>query len=261
LDIFQKAGESYNPPRLDADTLILQKASSFTPTFTRPDEDSNAIFLEWWYRTLERYLQRDITYHSDRLPAIAGLARACAERMQMRYCAGLWVEDLRAGLLWDTKGRGTNNKSISGCPSWNWAAVEWNTVARREGLNDIPRDTHLPVHDMQLISVSDICRTPLGEIHRTPLIVLGNWRCLDTTAGGQPEPFFNRMGCSKSLLSRLPNEAHVESNWDIEEERIPPGRIICSLDDQSGIEAADQEDGLVGRGIIYFQISKWTRKI
>lgn len=65
---------------------------------TAPSSD-----LPWtfWYRTVEEYTKRRLTVGLDKLIAVAGVA-AALKRMAPRptYVAGLWRDDLAAGLIW-----------------------------------------------------------------------------------------------------------------------------------------------------------------
>ncbi|ROW00770.1 hypothetical protein VMCG_06567 [Cytospora schulzeri] len=55
-----------------------------------------------WYSLVERYMKRDLTYDSDRLPALSGIADAFQRTLTEsgRYFAGIWEKDLIRGLLW-----------------------------------------------------------------------------------------------------------------------------------------------------------------
>eukprot|EP00136_Aspergillus_niger_P006569 XP_001397644.2 hypothetical protein ANI_1_1628144 [Aspergillus niger CBS 513.88] len=53
-----------------------------------------------WYLLLEIYVSRDLKFDRDRLPAIEALAEFFHAQFREQYCAGLWREDLRFGLLW-----------------------------------------------------------------------------------------------------------------------------------------------------------------
>jgi hypothetical protein len=55
-----------------------------------------------WYKFVEAYTKLNITYDSDLLPALAGLAKNFNDIDDLRsnYVAGIWEEDLPRGLLW-----------------------------------------------------------------------------------------------------------------------------------------------------------------
>jgi hypothetical protein len=59
-----------------------------------------------WYRLFENYCTRLLTFESDPLAAIAGLAKEIQRQTNSSDKAGLWVEDIHTGLLWAVNGRG-----------------------------------------------------------------------------------------------------------------------------------------------------------
>ncbi|CAG8948843.1 hypothetical protein HYFRA_00001966 [Hymenoscyphus fraxineus] len=87
-----------------------------------------------WYQTIGEYLKRQLSYPTDRLPAIASLAK---EFQKLNggdtYCAGIWRSDMIRGLCWNplynkwdmpqvTPNRDPR-KTYSG-PSWSWASLD-----------------------------------------------------------------------------------------------------------------------------------------
>ncbi|KUJ18981.1 HET-domain-containing protein, partial [Mollisia scopiformis] len=76
--------------------------------------------FDLWHKTLQLYSSLDITYESDRLPALLGLANQLQERGCGEYIHGLWKENLFADLIWRTSTRGTRPKEWK-APSWSWA--------------------------------------------------------------------------------------------------------------------------------------------
>jgi hypothetical protein len=78
-----------------------------------------------WLRAVELYSSRKLTYETDKLPAISGLAAAVATiRARDVYLAGLWKDDLIRGLLWTAvpSGPGAIHERISSIPTWSWAS-------------------------------------------------------------------------------------------------------------------------------------------
>lgn len=81
-----------------------------------------------WMTLVQKFTARKLTFESDKLPALAGLAARAAKEMGWTYLAGLWVEQLPMTLLW-TAGSlhsgvnsGERHESYQ-CPSWSWASV------------------------------------------------------------------------------------------------------------------------------------------
>ena len=82
--------------------------------------------LEAWLEFVEEYTARAITYNSDRLLAIAGLAELLRDKFSCAYLAGLWHDDIWAGLLWrstNPSSPGNVNDRLQIAPSWSWASV------------------------------------------------------------------------------------------------------------------------------------------
>lgn len=100
-------------------------------------EDGNGYF-EHWYRFVSNYSRRSLTYQSDRLKAIAGLADIFAGQTGYQYIAGLWREDLTYGLLWQTTSRGAARDDTS-MPSWSWISVDGPVM-----VPDLPRPSTTP---------------------------------------------------------------------------------------------------------------------
>ncbi len=90
---------------------------------------SESVDARWfeWYRMVESYSSRDITNPEDRLPAVAGLAKAVASVTGERhYMAGLWENGVLEGLLWHRKDAKTTLRVPASyiAPSWSWASVQ-----------------------------------------------------------------------------------------------------------------------------------------
>ncbi|KAI0146147.1 heterokaryon incompatibility protein-domain-containing protein [Xylariaceae sp. FL1272] len=92
-----------------------------------------------WYHIVEEFTSRELTYASDTFPALAGVAelfrRSSSE--PRTYAAGLWVEDIREGLLWGARKVVERMRKAPGfrqcavlhrrdeprAPTWSWASV------------------------------------------------------------------------------------------------------------------------------------------
>jgi len=82
-----------------------------------------------WYTMLSTYTQCNLTYPSDKLVAISGLANEMNSALRLYihekhhyYIAGLWAEDLRMGLCWHRTEGGIRPHSYR-APSWSW--LQW----------------------------------------------------------------------------------------------------------------------------------------
>jgi hypothetical protein len=67
--------------------------------------------LYFWYKAIERYSHRELTFENDRLSAISGLAEVFTKHNSDEYVAGLWKGDLISGLCWSVL---TPSENVSG---------------------------------------------------------------------------------------------------------------------------------------------------
>ena len=89
-----------------------------------------------WYRLLEEYNERLLTFPADKLVAISALAirfMDIVERPEDRprpeeYCCGLWRRDILRGLLWNCPSRLKGPRVPFRGPSWSWVASEDTTT-------------------------------------------------------------------------------------------------------------------------------------
>ena len=77
-----------------------------------------------WYRLLEEYSKRSVTYSTDILPSLSPMAREIQRMTKATYLAGMWAMDdqipLRS-LLWRSVTK--NIRADNGSPSWAWSSV------------------------------------------------------------------------------------------------------------------------------------------
>jgi hypothetical protein len=73
------------------------------PRYVHGQESARGFLaIQWWYKKVNNYSNRHLTYFNDRFPAFSGLAKDFAERTGYHYKAGIWLEDFRRGLLWQS---------------------------------------------------------------------------------------------------------------------------------------------------------------
>jgi hypothetical protein len=64
--------------------------------------------LAGWLWLLESFFVRSLTYPSDALPALSGLASSIYRLYKFTYLAGIWLEDMQRQLLWHKNTRFTS---------------------------------------------------------------------------------------------------------------------------------------------------------
>lgn len=100
---------------------------------------TNTSIMDFWYDAIEVNSTFDIGRLSDRVPAVAGLgfevanviaAAAPGKRQhdetavrQVVYIAGLWLQDIHRGLLWEVNPSAPDaTRSVESVPSWSWVS-------------------------------------------------------------------------------------------------------------------------------------------
>lgn len=78
-----------------------------------------------WYSTVEKYMSCRLTYSSDRLTAIYGVAESIWQETRDVYLAGLWRGGLVSGLMWRRyRSSALQQHESYVAPSWSWASVD-----------------------------------------------------------------------------------------------------------------------------------------
>lgn len=86
------------------------------------DADFKEKLSSEWYKLVEHFMSLGITFPSDRLPALRGMARLVEEKLGGVYLDGIWAEDCAAGLLYTTDWLRRADRNDS-APSWSWASI------------------------------------------------------------------------------------------------------------------------------------------
>ena len=83
-----------------SDALGRLRASILNPSAINKTRYQRENHFDRWYKVIQAYNSRSLTYPLDRFPAISGLASLLAKAYDCTYLAGLWKEDLQIGLVW-----------------------------------------------------------------------------------------------------------------------------------------------------------------
>ncbi|KAM0818388.1 putative HET-domain-containing protein [Seiridium cardinale] len=90
-----------------------------------------------WHRLVKDYSKRHLTFESDKLPAIAGLASKMALITKSEYCAGLWKNNLIHDICWERhlwESVPWTAPEKWRAPSFSWASVEGNIFYNDESI-------------------------------------------------------------------------------------------------------------------------------
>ena len=79
----------------------------------------------YWEELVQRYSKRRLTFFSDKLPALSGIAKQLQPLLGPGYFAGLWEQDLLHGLFWEVQLRVYPRRTTEyTAPTWSWASVD-----------------------------------------------------------------------------------------------------------------------------------------
>jgi hypothetical protein len=102
---------------------------SKSPSVDAQQQLIRSLALEW-PKIVMHFTGRELSFTSDRLPAISGLAGLMHQRTSKRYLAGLWSFDMDYEMLWfsDHKKAGSDliqrySEQETPRVSWSWASV------------------------------------------------------------------------------------------------------------------------------------------
>lgn len=98
-----------------------------------------------WRMLVKSYTSRQLTYGSDKLHAVAGIAQSMPQAGRSRYLAGLWSESLLGDLVWQVMATADRSTTVmtfgpddQAAPSWSWASINqgvlWNEYRKFEPL-------------------------------------------------------------------------------------------------------------------------------
>lgn len=77
-----------------------------------------------WKEIIQQYSQLEITYDSDRLVALLGLADDAKKYHKGRYLAGMWEDTLIEDMLWYVSNDPTGQRPrLHSPPTWSWAST------------------------------------------------------------------------------------------------------------------------------------------
>jgi hypothetical protein len=150
--------------------------SPYSPAIMAAREQGDMSPYYLWHRVVEEYTRRNLTFPSDKLIAISGIAswfetRVMGPRSELSseaYLTGLWRQNLIVNLLW-TSGRDwaseTRHAAEYRSPSWSWASMEGPVEYRSYYLSFARREILAAV----INNVRDGCLAICGRVMEATL--------------------------------------------------------------------------------------------
>lgn len=145
-----------------------------------------------WRNVVAEFSKRVLTYDTDKLPAMAGIASAFSRSIHGRYCAGLWMYNLPHDLIFAWRTPIIPSEYLA--PSWSWAAmngpVKWKLF--NSFSSTYPLDTICVVDsDMKMDTDNPYGRVKKGSslTIRVHLAVMRT--CMGSKRHVERDPIFN----------------------------------------------------------------------
>lgn len=202
-----------------------------------------------WYRMIREYSQRRLSFHSDRLPALSGLATLTARHVNGTYVAGIWWEDAAFGLCWSKntrEGKPLTKPDSYIAPSWSWASVM--------GAVEFPRvsDSSCDVFPLKMVTFKDYRLDYRG--YDTFGQVNSGWMRIQA-----PLASFASMTLIKDRYARTKSFAisgiqHIRvgavAGFDFDEKELEDLRLLFLLREEWDTEEGAHRDGIQLYGIV-----------
>jgi hypothetical protein len=120
------------------------------------DSSSSRNLVRFWKGMVSDYTKLNLSVPSDRLPAMAGMAKYLESSMGGSYLSGLWQESLVENMLWmspteERAGRRTRldpKAPYQHVSTWSWASIEGRIV--------YPPDGTLPIFSFDYAKVEHV---------------------------------------------------------------------------------------------------------
>lgn len=119
-----------------------------------PSEESKNTALGKWLEAVSHYSELRLSYQSDTLPALQGVAKKLQGHLG-QYYAGIWRHLLCVGLAWFTYS--PTVRKVPWCaPTWSWASLSGGVSHRFHPFGELARIR-------EVASILAITTTPAGQ--------------------------------------------------------------------------------------------------
>jgi hypothetical protein len=165
-----------------------------------PDNPDLNVF-SLWNRVVSAYSMAKLTYSTDKLVALSGLAARIQKYTKCQYLAGMWRHHLAYQLLWEVAGIqwvvSRERREIYTAPSWSWASIHGHIEGACVIWHADDRDIVLDILEVGVELVSN--NNPFGQVKSGFLRV----RCSLAKAGVHVEESQSNQGSYELFISGL----------------------------------------------------------
>lgn len=193
----------------DSDT---EPETALSLTESLPEEEERKLLISrlytWWFQVLYDYGRRQLTYSSDKLVAISGIASQLADTAQSLgvptkdriYLCGLWKGCLADCLLW-VPGEVFLPAKAEGyrAPTWSWAAWDGEIVTTSRSLRSWDHYPSEPYFEYVSHNVELTSENPYGCVRSASLVLRGKLRSISMAAPDDRTQRYPRLALNMHL--------------------------------------------------------------
>lgn len=181
-----------------------------------------------WLDIVKDYWSRDLTFDSDILPALSGLASRLNKQFselgeEDEYLAGMWKRDLGNSICWYVSHSSRRPRPTHTAPSWSWASVKrGNHLSSLEFIPVSSEDIH-GRFEFVAASIDGIGSNPFGNVTGGALTIKCKVQDLNRAADGTI--------CNKTTSERVEIDIWVDDveEFDQSTDDGVPVPITCAL--------------------------------
>lgn len=211
---------------------------------------SPALATVAWQAVTSVYSDMLLTYETDRLVALAGLAQRFKDFVGGEYAAGLWRNWLPLLLTWQSYFITARRPKVYRAPTWSWAAIEGRIYYSFLAIDDHFISTVKSIRGLEIL---DICVQTYDGNEFSPLIGAR------LHVRGLCTQLAYRDGTDRSFD---PSSIYCEGNWgketkwdlDVNDE-FKPGHVKDGQNIEPGMQFAHEEGTFLA-----IQVMMRTRK-
>lgn len=161
-----------------------------------PVDDQLRLWTKSWTELVEDFSRRNLTYETDRLPAMAGAASSLALVNGEEYCAGAWLKNMPDELLFERTAAEVPSEYIA--PSWSWAAMGGSVSFVPRRVDGYRRLSQVKISSVELKTPSGNrfgqikrrgwlkMKAPFVQLRRKPRVSMGTTASFDLIDGAHP---------------------------------------------------------------------------
>jgi len=104
-------------------TKLVSESLPFKPN-NRSNLNKGPLSANMWSTIVEQYSSRNLSYQTDKLIALAGIAETLQRKTHDEYYAGMFRKKIEERLRWKVESPPGRRISPSVAPTWSWASVD-----------------------------------------------------------------------------------------------------------------------------------------